>query len=73
MSNKTKNWLGLDAHPTDNYVHWTERDPEKLMLELRERYDKIVSAGLEKELKFLLDSAWNSANLDANDGLSEGY
>lgn len=67
-----KNWFGLKGHPTDTYIHWSvsrRGEEERLALakQLREAYDKISAANLEKELDFLLRAAYNCGALDEND------
>ena len=61
------NYEGLECHPTDEYVHWTERDRKGLMLKLRPAYDKIVSMDLKKELTILLEAAYDSGRSDEAD------
>ena len=53
------NWFGLESHPTDTYIHWTEPQKERLKKaeRLRKAYDAIIAAGLEDELTDLLAEA----------------
>lgn len=55
------NWFGVEAHPTDEYIHWSLPHKEKVKKadRLRKAYDKIKEVGLEDELKELLDEAWS--------------
>ncbi len=66
-----KNWFGIEPHVTDTYIHWTEKDPIKVSVKLRENYDKIKSAGLEKELDFLLSVSYDSGCSETEDSYNE--
>jgi len=61
------NWFGEKYHETDTYIHWQEKNPNKVSKEYRELYDKIVESGNEDELKKLLSIAYDSGRLDAED------
>lgn len=65
----TKNWFGLDLHPTDEYVHWTEADPVTTAKKLRSHWDFLVKGGERSEtaLKFLLDAAYYDGLFDGRD------
>lgn len=64
-----KNFVGLDFHPSDDLVHWSDKDKVKKMEAAREAWDKIKAAGLEKELRYLLDERARVTNEDcARDG-----
>ena len=60
----TTNWFGLSIHPTDEYIHWKDRDFIKHAAELRAAYDAIVAAGLEEQLKVLLRASYNMGSQD---------
>ncbi len=62
-----ENWLGIESHPTDEYIHWAERKPQDKMKELRTAYDKIKDAGLLKELEILTDASYDNARNEAAD------
>lgn len=65
MTEIIKNWVGIETHYTDSYVHWSEKEPEKKMLELREYWDKVVKNGADIDaLKKLLDAAYQSGSMD---------
>lgn len=70
-----ENWFGMDPHPTDTFVHWTsyKKGAVKLATKLRETHAKIVSAGLEAELKTLTEAAYEAAINDARDSESEPW
>lgn len=59
-----KNWFGLDPHPTDTLIHWSEKDPEAQAIVLREYYDILASDGRQTILDKLLWAARTSAILD---------
>jgi hypothetical protein len=66
-----KNWAGLPIHPTDEYVHWSEKNVATKMQELRQHWDNVVSAGSEESLKVLLSAAHQAGRQeewDANAG-----
>lgn len=52
-----QNWFGLEPHPTDDMIHWTERDPRRVAGQLREAYERIVAAGLLAECMLLIEAA----------------
>jgi len=65
-----KNWFGLEPHPTDEYIHWTQKNPKEVATKLRVAYDAIVYVGLRNELEQLLASAYatgRDSELDYND------
>lgn len=62
-----QNWFGLDPHPTDDMVHWSEKDPQKIAIPLREAYDSIVLAGLKESLELLLEAKREATQMDAAD------
>ena len=64
MKNIT-NWFGIPSHPTDEYIHWGDRKPEKTAEKLRKAYDAIKDAGLINELKTLTEAAYELAQSDA--------
>lgn len=68
-----KNWFGLESHPTDRFIHWSTKDEDiiKISEKLRIAYDKIVNGGLEKELKIIIDYAWQQGMNDCEDSHSE--
>ena len=60
------NAYGLPFHPTDTYVHWTEKDPIAKMKELRVAYEALGDVN-KKALEVLLSAAWNSGYDNAED------
>ena len=58
-----KNWIGLPPHPTDEYVHWKDRNQVKRAQELRELWDDVTSTGSEESLKRLLKVAFDAGVL----------
>jgi len=64
------NAYGVVSHPTDEYIHWSKKDPVAEMTKLRAAYDKIEAAGLLKELNVLTSAAWEAGN---NDGYEDGH
>lgn len=71
-----KNWFGLEAHPSDDLIHWrdvsvnavTRRSPEmRLVNTIRDAYDRIQRAGLETDLKILLGRARHVAHQEGTD------
>ena len=65
------NYFGMEIHPTDVYIYWTEKKKEKEAKRLREAYDKITASGLEKELKVLLTVAYESGGIDESEAHAE--
>ena len=63
---KIINWFGIESHPTDDYIHWSEKPKERLKKaeRLRKAYDAIIVAGLEDELKDLLNEARDAGRDD---------
>jgi len=66
-----RNWAGIQAHPTDDYVHWTAKKPKEIMSKLRGPYDSIVKAGFKKDLDILLDAAYNTGRENLKDEYEE--
>lgn len=62
-----KNWFGAAAHTTDEYIHWSSKDPAAAAKKLRFAYDIIKEAGFESELKVLLDAAYDAGGADMQD------
>lgn len=67
------NWAGLECHPTDDYVHWTSKDPQGEMIKLRESYNLILTATgystwsedyIKNELDTLLNAAYRKGSND---------
>lgn len=73
MADKIINWFGEESHPTDSYVYWAggQKEVKARAKELRKAYDKIIAAGLEKELEFLLSAAYDSGVSDESDTNNE--
>ena len=61
------NYLGLQCHPTDEYVHWKDDDGLATMKTLRAAYDKLIELGCADELKILLDAAYHQGKMDESD------
>lgn len=61
MNQKIINWIGLEAHPTDSYVHWSLKDKEakQKMIKLRQCWNKIPEECIP-ELKTLLEAAYET-------------
>lgn len=59
------NWVGLNIHPTDEYVHWSEKNPKETMQKLRNAYDAIAELGQTDNLRMLLEAADHCARCDA--------
>lgn len=70
-----KNHLGLDIHPTDQFLPsgGTKHKAKKASLKMREAYDKLV--GTDKEaLDLLLDEVRENAYSEGSDaGYESGY
>lgn len=62
-----ENWFGLEIHPTDEYIHWKDRNKTKTALKLRAAYDKIIAAGLKEELDILTLAAYDTGRDDENE------
>ena len=64
-----KNSEGLEYHPTDRFVHWSEKNRKVKMIKLRTAYDniKLVKASLIKDLEFLMEAAYQSGIEDEAD------
>lgn len=60
-----KNWLGLDAHPSDKHLHWTDSytDAQKL----REAWDTIAALGQLDNLQLIVEYAKHEAMLTENE------
>ena len=58
------NWAGLSPHPTDEYVHWNEKNPQEKMLKLREAWEAIDAASCVPQALLLLREAMSTASLD---------
>lgn len=56
-----KNWLGLEPHPSDSHLHWTDcyTDAQKI----REAWDTIAQLGQLDNLELILEYATNRAML----------
>jgi len=65
-----KNWFGEEGHPVDNYIHWRTKNPKELQARLKVAYDKIIQAGLEKELKEITDVVRTYGVEDAYDTMA---
>ena len=61
-----KNWFNETPHPTDSYIHWTEKNPTKKAAQLRKAWDKLAYHD-EEALVFLLREAYHMGELDEND------
>lgn len=51
------NWAGLSIHPTDEYVHWSDRDRVAKMHKLRAAWDTIINDGHKDALMILMQAA----------------
>ena len=59
-----KNWFGQEPHPTDRYIHWSNKDMRKQAEKLRAAYDKIIAVGLKDELDILTEGAYEEGRTD---------
>jgi len=58
---KNENWVGLESHPTDDYVHWSEKNPMEKMKKLRANWDYLTTDEIDiNSLKILLDAAYQA-------------
>ena len=55
------NWFGRKAHYTDQWITWRDKDPKVTSQRLRSAWDKIEEAGLQKEVKLLIEAARDEA------------
>ena len=60
------NWTKLPPHPTDTYVHWSDKNPVETMEKLRKAYDSLVGVD-KKALELLLDTAYEAGRSDEHD------
>ena len=60
-----KNWLGLDAQPSDSQLHW--RDSKEDAHKLRKAWDSVVAAGQLENLELIINQARQSAARDESD------
>lgn len=60
-----KNWRGIEAHRSDDLVHWTNNDPDAFT-KVREKWAKLTDNDPEKEtiLEELLGIARENGMLD---------
>ena len=68
------NSFGQRPHETDKVIHWTDRQAVNTSRQLREAYDLICYAGLQKELDILVKAAvlkteLEIAELEAGEGI----
>ena len=56
----------LEIHPTDQYIHWTMKNKERVKTaeKFRAAYDKIVAAGMKEELDILTKAAYDQGGHD---------
>jgi len=64
MEEPILNWAGLPPHPTDNYVHWTDKDPVARMHELRDLWKAALFASSISSLEKLLEAAYIAGQRD---------
>jgi len=64
MAKIIKNWAGIEAHRTDEYVHWSSKDVYGKMEKIRKVYDAIVAAGLKDEVEVIIDMVDECVRLD---------
>lgn len=62
----TENWFGMDCHPTDSYIHWSNQDPKGTAKSLREAYNRFNPEQLDA-LKLLLSAAYRTGGDDENE------
>lgn len=60
------NMAGLPEHYTDRYIWWSESNIKEKMLNIRQMWDRVVAAGLEKELRYIVDTACQTAILETS-------
>lgn len=63
-----KNWLGIEPHVTDRFVHWKNRNGLETMQRLRKAYD-LLSQVDKEGLEYLLEAAYDhgrSEEFEAN-------
>lgn len=65
-----KNWFNLEDHPTDEYIHWSEKNVKDVAINLRMYYNNIANAGFKGELDFLMKQAYYTGRLDESDDVS---
>lgn len=69
MISKNKNRFGMIPHTTDSLIHWdvSKKDAIIMAIAYRTAYNKIIAAGLEKELKLLMKASYTEGSNDIYD------
>lgn len=64
-----KNTFGLEIHPTDDLIHWREKDKIALAEKLRTAYQALTELGpaYAEHLKTLMDASRKSGYEDGYD------
>lgn len=73
MTKKHKNWFGMETHPTDNLIYWTntEKEAKNLATSYRGCYDRIVDAGCLLELNTLMRASYEEGCDNTHEQYSE--
>ena len=61
-----KNWIGLKPHPTDEYIHWSEAQPQKTAEKLRKAWDSLAYHD-EDSLVVLMREAYHLGKIDESE------
>ena len=63
-----ENWFGLECHPTDSFVHWSESIKNRMhnAIKLRSAYDRLVGEDKQriKDFELLVEAAQSIAKKD---------
>lgn len=59
------NWFGIVGHPTDDFIHWKDRDPRATAERMRSAYDALATdVESTKRLEFLIQCAYDAGRIN---------
>lgn len=65
-----KNWFNEQPHPTDEYIHWSDKNPKETSIKLRAAWDKLAFYD-EQALVILMRAAYHMAQCEAAEDAAE--
>jgi hypothetical protein len=76
-----KNWFGLESHPSDDLIHWSQVSDKKEFKEFKEEvrqlraaWDLLVTTPARKKaLELLMDAKYNKVSSDHAEDNNEGW